>query len=102
LSKHNKNIISLASSLGQLLTGWRFAQYSQQVIAPYVKRYMKWSFMKFLGVFLALSLSACTYSAGSGGVNSQDCSQVQRECLHGVYSEWFQKNGDLACTCSGT
>jgi hypothetical protein len=27
-----------ASSLGQLLTGWRFAQYSQQVIAPYVKR----------------------------------------------------------------
>jgi hypothetical protein len=34
----NKNIISLASSLGQLLTGWRFAQYSQQVIAPYVKR----------------------------------------------------------------
>jgi hypothetical protein len=63
---------------------------------------MKWSFMKFLGVFLALSLSACTYSAGSGGVNSQDCSQVQRACLHGVYSEWFQKNGDLACTCSGT
>jgi hypothetical protein len=37
--KHNKNIISLASSLGQLLTGWRFAQYSQQVIALYVKRY---------------------------------------------------------------
>jgi hypothetical protein len=36
----NKNIISLASSLGQLLTGWRFAHYSQQVIAPYVKRYM--------------------------------------------------------------
>jgi hypothetical protein len=36
---HNKNIISLASSLGQLLTGWRFAQYSQQVIAQYVKRY---------------------------------------------------------------
>jgi hypothetical protein len=70
--------------------------------AVYAKRYMKWSFMKFLGVFLALSLSACTYSAGSGGVNSQDCSQVQRECLHGVYSEWFQKNGDLACTCSGT
>ena len=35
----NKNIISLASSLGQLLTGWRFAQFSQQVIAPYVKRY---------------------------------------------------------------
>jgi hypothetical protein len=34
----NKNIISLASSLGQLLTGWRFAQYSQQVIALYVKR----------------------------------------------------------------
>jgi hypothetical protein len=38
--QHNKNIISLASSLGQLLTGWRFAQYSQQVIAPYVKRYV--------------------------------------------------------------
>ena len=35
----NKNMISFASSLGQLLTGWRFAQYSQQVIAPYVKRY---------------------------------------------------------------
>jgi hypothetical protein len=37
---HNKNIISLVNSLGQLLTGWRFAQYSQQVIAPYVKRYI--------------------------------------------------------------
>ena len=36
----NKNIISLASSLGQLLAGWRFAQYSQQVIALYVKRYV--------------------------------------------------------------
>ncbi|CAM4395053.1 hypothetical protein SHDE107825_19355 [Shewanella denitrificans] len=34
----NKNIISLTSSLGQLLTGWRFTQYSQQVITPYVKR----------------------------------------------------------------
>jgi hypothetical protein len=39
---YNKNIISLASSLGQLLTGWRFAQYSQQLIAPYVKRYKNW------------------------------------------------------------
>jgi len=37
---YNKNIISLASSLGQLLAGWRFAQYSQQVIAQYVKRYV--------------------------------------------------------------
>jgi hypothetical protein len=37
----NKNIISLAISLGQLLAGRRFAQYSQQVIAPYVKRYMR-------------------------------------------------------------
>ena len=36
----NKNIISLAGSLGQLLAGWRFAQYSQQVIARYVKRYI--------------------------------------------------------------
>ena len=36
----NKNIILLAISLGQLLAGRRFAQYSQQVIAPYVKRYV--------------------------------------------------------------
>jgi hypothetical protein len=57
--------------------------------------------MKILGLLLVLFLSACTYSTG-GGVNSQDCSQVQRECIHGVYSEWFQENGNLACSCSGT
>ena len=58
--------------------------------------------MKTLGLLLVLFLSACTYSTGGGGVNSQDCSQVQRECIHGVYSEWFQENGNLACSCSGT
>lgn len=36
----NKNIISLVGSLGQLLAGWRFAHYSQQVIGLYVKRYV--------------------------------------------------------------
>ncbi len=58
--------------------------------------------MKIFGLFLVLFISACTYSPGGSGVNSQDCSQVQRECVRGVYSEWYQENGDLACTCSGT
>jgi hypothetical protein len=60
--------------------------------------------MKVLGLFLALFLSACanSYSGASGAFNPNDCSQVQKECIHGVYSEWFQKNGDIACICSGT
>ena len=57
--------------------------------------------MKILSLFLVLLVSACTYSAGDKGVNRQDCSQVERVCIHGVYSEWFQENGDLACTCVG-
>jgi hypothetical protein len=54
-------MISFASSLGQLLAGWRFAQYSQQVIAPYVKRYviLRFGVLKFfLFIFLVLN----TYS----------------------------------------
>jgi hypothetical protein len=58
--------------------------------------------MKILGLFLALAVTACTYSTDGSGVNRQDCSQVQRECVRGVYDQWFQENGDLACTCSGT
>lgn len=58
--------------------------------------------MKISALSLVLLISACTYSTGGSGVNSQDCSQVQRECIRGVYSQWFQENGDLACTCSGT
>ena len=57
--------------------------------------------MKILGLSLVLLISACTYSTGGSGANRQDCSQVQRECIRGVYSQWFQENGDLACTCSG-
>lgn len=58
--------------------------------------------MKILAVCLALTISACTYSTGGSGVNSQDCSQVQRECVRGVYDQWVQENGDLSCTCTGT
>jgi len=50
---------------------------------------------------LILIISACTYSGGGSAVNQQDCSQVKRECVSGVYSEWFQDNNELACTCSG-
>ena len=57
--------------------------------------------MKILSVFIALAITACTYTAGGNGVNSRDCTQVQRECVGGVYDQWYQENGDLACTCSG-
>jgi hypothetical protein len=57
--------------------------------------------MKVWILSLMLVISACTYSGGGNGVNQQDCYQVKRECVSGVYSEWLQKNNELACTCSG-
>jgi hypothetical protein len=57
--------------------------------------------MKVWMLSIILVISACTYSGGRGAVNEQDCSQVQRECVRGVYSEWFQANNELACSCSG-
>jgi len=57
--------------------------------------------MKVWMLSSVLVISACTYSGGGSAVNQQDCAQVKRECVSGIYSEWIQNNNELACTCSG-
>lgn len=65
--------------------------------------------MKFfitLGVTLSLSvllLASCTTyeNSGNSGMNAKQCKHIRKSCVGGVYDQWSQKNGDLACACNG-
>ncbi len=57
--------------------------------------------MKTLAIFSMLVLSACTYSGHEGPIGQKSCPLIKKECIEGVYSEWFQANDEIACTCSG-
>lgn len=57
----------------------------------------------FSTLLITVTLTSCSgydYSEESG-MNAKQCKRVQTRCVGGVYDEWFQKNGDLACACNG-
>jgi len=58
---------------------------------------------KLLFIMLISSLQACKTheNTGNTGVNAEQCKTVQQKCVSGVYDEWYQKNGDISCSCFG-
>ncbi|AWB68786.1 hypothetical protein C2869_21340 [Saccharobesus litoralis] len=55
---------------------------------------------KLAPILFLFAVVGCQHVVSGQGFHAQECKSVRANCRTGVYEEWYQKNGDLACNCN--